>query len=102
MAGLGRVHEKGGRAGGGQCGGDLAADVAALADAHDHRAPTHLQHALHGLGKALVEPQARRVQGRGFGFAGLAGQAQGPGGIKRAQSGRHRAILSAWCGASLG
>ena len=38
MAGLGRMQEEGRRAGAGQRGGDLAADMAGLAQAGDHHA----------------------------------------------------------------
>ena len=54
VAGLGRMDEHGRRAGGGQRRGDLAADVAALAHAHDHDAAANTQYPLHGPRKALV------------------------------------------------
>ena len=46
VAGLGRMHEHRRRAGRGQRGGDLAADVAALAHAHHHHPAAHRQHQL--------------------------------------------------------
>ena len=54
VAGLGGMDEHGRRAGGCQRRGDLAADVAALAHAHDHDAAANTQYPLHCPGKALV------------------------------------------------
>jgi hypothetical protein len=64
MAGLGRVHKHGGRAGGRQRGGDLAADVAALAHAHHHHATLAVQHQLGGLGKRIAQRSAMAVTAR--------------------------------------
>jgi hypothetical protein len=62
VAGLGRVHEERRRAGGRQRGGDLAADVAALAHAHHDHAAAGRQHHLHGLGKASPWRPASALQ----------------------------------------
>jgi hypothetical protein len=48
VAGLGRVHEHRRRAGGGQRGGDLAPDVAALAHAHHDHAAAAGEHQVDG------------------------------------------------------
>ncbi len=63
MAGLGWVHEHRGRARRGECGGDLAADVAALAHAHYDHAAGAAEHGLHGAHEALalagLQPEQR-------------------------------------------
>jgi hypothetical protein len=62
VAGLGRVHEERGRAGGGQRGGDLAADVSALAHAHDDGATAAREHGLHRARETLALARGQRLQ----------------------------------------
>jgi hypothetical protein len=65
---FGRMHEQRRRAGRGQRGGDLAADVAGFADAGHDDAPLAVQQQGDGLHHAVVIGQAR-VQGvDGIGF----------------------------------
>ena len=77
MAGLGGVHEEGGRAGGGERRGDLARDMARLAEPGDDDAALGLADQFDGGGKGRPE---RALQGRRD-----RGDAAGPG-IERAQA----------------
>ena len=84
VAGLGRVHEHGRRAGGGQRGGDLAADVAALAHAHHHHAAAHAQDRARTAWAKLVAGAGLQAQHRrGFDVEGFARQAQRAGPRRR-------------------
>src|SRR5581483_9867874 len=56
------MHEKGRRAGGGERGGNLAADVAGLAHADDHDAALGLQDKLAAAVKALIDVLDQRLQ----------------------------------------
>ena len=60
MAGLARMHEEGGRAGRGEGGGKLLADVAALADAGDDHAALGGGQRRHGHAEGLLQVQIER------------------------------------------
>ena len=55
MAGLGGVDEEGGRAGGGEGGGDLARDVAGLAQPSDDQSTLGVANEVGGGGKCHAE-----------------------------------------------
>src|SRR5690606_3283264 len=61
--GLGRVHEEGRRAGGCQRGGDLAGDVAGLADAGDDDAAGAVEDQVDCLGEVRVDAAPQGLQG---------------------------------------
>ena len=73
VTGLGRVHEEGRRAGGGQRGGDLAGDVPGLAHAADDDAPLAGQHLATGTAETLVQRIAQVLHGIGLDGQHLAG-----------------------------
>ena len=81
MTGLAWVNKHGRGAGRCQGGGNLAANVAALAHASDDHAALHAQHQVHGLDKALVQPVFQLEQSGGLDVEGLAGELQGVGGM---------------------
>ena len=60
VAGLAGMHEEGGRAGAGQRGGDLAADVAGLAHAGHDDAATAVK--TNAAGACKLRPQARQLR----------------------------------------
>ena len=68
------MHEEGGGAGAGEGGGDLAADVAALAHAGDDDAPLAGQHQTAGIGELPVEARRQRLQRLGLELDHLASQ----------------------------
>ena len=74
VRGLARVHEEGGGAGAGEGGGDLAADVAALAHAGDDDAPLAGEHQTAGIGELPVEARRQRLQRLGLELDHLASQ----------------------------
>jgi hypothetical protein len=88
VARFARVHEHRRRAGRGQRGGDLAADVAALAHAHHDDAAVAFEHRLHRLreGRALACFQAE--QRLRLDVEGVARELQRALGIERGSEGR--------------
>ena len=60
VAGLAGMHEKRRRAGAGQRGGDLAADMAGFAHAGDHDAPAAVE--TNAAGACKLRPQARQLR----------------------------------------
>ncbi len=69
--GFRRMHEEGRRAGRGQRGGDLGADMPAFADAGDDDAAPDRRDQFYGAGKSIGKPV---VQGFGKrGYSGLLG-----------------------------
>ena len=66
VARLGRMHEVGRRAGARHGGGDLARDMAGLADAAHHHAALAVEQQRHGVEKALVQPRSEALDGFGF------------------------------------
>ena len=82
MAGLGRMHEQGRCAGGGQGGGDFAADMAALAHAHDGDPTAAGQHGLHRPGEAVAQARRHFGQGAGLDVQGLLPKAHCAGAVK--------------------
>ena len=72
MAGLSGVNKHGRGAGRCQRGGDLAADVAALAHAHHNHPATAGQHDLHGARKLGPNAAGKPQHGCGFYLNGLA------------------------------
>ena len=77
MRRFGGVDEEGGRAGGGQRRGDLAADMAALAHAHDGDAAAAGQHGLHGVHESVAQAWCQFGKGAGFNLERLAADADG-------------------------
>ncbi len=65
MAGFGGVHEEGRCAGRGQGCGDLARDVARLAEPGDDDAPLGVADQLDGFGKCRAERPLQRRDDRG-------------------------------------
>ena len=55
VRGFGGMDEKGGRAGGGEGGGDFVADVAGFADAGNDEAAGAVEHGIDGGGEIAVE-----------------------------------------------
>ena len=94
MAGFGRVHELRRGAGGGQRGGQLAADVTALAHAHDHHAPPAGQQALQGAGESRVDAGGQGLHRLGLDDQGVAGQGEGAPGVE-SHGGSHARIMAA-------
>ena len=92
VAGLGRMQEKGGRAGGGQGGGDLTRHVAALADAGDHHTAGRLRDQ---AGGGLERPSQPIRQRGGQGAQALDLRVHRPGGGGGAID-RVRIILRPW------
>ena len=92
VAGLGRVHEEGRRAGGGQRGGDLAADVAALAHAHHDDAAAALQHRLHRGREACALARRQFLQCARLDLEGLRCQRERALGIEGARRGHGAAV----------
>jgi len=82
VAGLGRVHEQRWRAGGGQRGGDLAPDVAALAHAHHHNPAAQQQDLLHGPRERVAGARLQPGHGGRFDVESHLGQAQGLGRVE--------------------
>ena len=94
MAGLGRVHKHGRRAGGSQGGHDLAPDVSAFTHPHHHHTSPGVQHHFDRLRKSVAHPAFesenrsrlnvecfmgqcdRALCGRGFAGAGVRGHRQ--------------------------
>ncbi|MNS94848.1 hypothetical protein D3C72_1290770 [compost metagenome] len=96
VAGLGRVHEHRGRAGGGEGGGDLAADVAALAHAHHDHAAAHFEDLAHGLDETRADAGLQAEDGFGFDVECDACPGQDGFGVDhggRGGAGAHRRIL---------
>ena len=87
VAGLGRVHEERRRAGRRQRGGDLAADVAALAHAHHDDAAAALQHRLHRAREAFALARRQPQQRARLDLEGALGQAQRAFGVEGARRG---------------
>ena len=58
--------------------------MAAFPHAHDHHPPGHLQHALHRLGKAIVQTPGQRLQGGRLDVEGFPRQAQRLGRVEGA------------------
>ena len=65
MAGFGGVNEERGRAGRGEGRGDLAADMAGLAEAGDDQPSLGAENEAGGLGEGLAEIGAQRDLERG-------------------------------------
>ena len=81
-----------GGAGGRQRGGDLAADVAALAHAHHHHAAAHVEHGLDGAGEVVAGAGLQPQHGRGLDVEGVAGQLQGALGVEWGGGGLERRL----------
>ncbi len=77
VAGLGRMHEVGRRAGARHGGGDLAGDMAGFADAADDQAAAAIKDERDGGREVGVETVDQAEQGLGFDFEGLAGEIEG-------------------------
>ena len=97
MAGLGRMDKHSRRAGGGQRSGDLAADVATLAHAHDDDSAPTGQHQCHRLGELGTDPAGQSQHRRRFNFKGLAGKGLRLFRIKVRCGKAHGCILSSRC-----
>ena len=80
VRGFGGMHEVGRRAGAGEGGGDLASDVAGLADAGDDDAPGAGEDQFDGAHEAVVQPRAECLDGCGFDAQCLAGDGEDAGG----------------------
>ena len=77
MAGFARMNKHGGRACRGQCGGNLGANVPALAHAGDHHAAFDVEHHLNGLRKARVQTGFESHQGLCLNVQSLACELEG-------------------------
>jgi hypothetical protein len=98
VARLGRVHEHRRRAGGGEGGGDLAADVAALAHAHHDHAAAHFEDLAHGVHEAGTDTVLQAEDGFGFDVEGQACPSEDGFGVDhwgRGGAGAHCRILRA-------
>ena len=71
---IGRMHEERGRSGGGQRGGELAADVARLADARDDDAAAAVEDHVDGGDERLAERADSAVIALGLGGEHVAGE----------------------------
>ncbi len=74
MARLGRVDEVGRGAGGGQCGGNLAPDMAGFSHAGDHHAAAACQDQPHGRGEVFIQSLGHRVHRSCFDMEHLTGE----------------------------
>ena len=77
MAGLGGMHEEGRCAGGGQRRGDLAADMAALAHAHDDDPAAAFEHRLNAARETFALARGQRLQRLRLDLEGPLRQLQG-------------------------
>ena len=77
MAGLSRMHKHGRRASGSQCGGNLAANVPALAHTHHHHTTAQRQNLFHGLRKRGTDTVLQTQYGCRFNVKSFVGQVNG-------------------------
>jgi hypothetical protein len=75
VAGFGRVHKHGGRAGRGQRGRNFAPYVAAFTHAHHDHAAAARHHQFNGLGKLGAHAAGQTQYGRSLYLKGLSGKA---------------------------
>jgi len=93
MLSLARVHEERRRAGRGEGGGNLAADVAGFAHAGHHHAPRAVENQAAGTREVLVEARHQRGQRLGLEFDhGAAELLQGGVIVMRCDFGGNRVI----------